>query len=171
MTDRPVDLASRRALMLALGGAALVPGALAAPAPQPIRWPSIELLDGATLAPADWVDTGAIVVFFSTTCPYCKRHNVHIDKLHRASAGRPVRVLGIAIDREPDSVRRYMAANGYRFPVAMDRGRLRPLFTTREVIPVTCVIDRAQRLLQVLPGEMFEEDVMELAQLAEKPLA
>lgn len=164
-------MTDRRTLLLALGATAMLP-ALAAPTPQAtIRWPSIELLDGSTLAPADWADTGAIVVFFSTTCPYCKRHNVHVDKLARASAGRRLRVLGIAIDREPESVRRYMAANDYRFPVAMDRGRLRPLFTNREVIPVTCVIDRASRLLQVLAGEMFEEDVMELAQLAEKPLA
>lgn len=161
---------SRRAALLALGSAVVAPP-LAAAEPPLVRWPAIQLLDGSTLAASDWADTGAIVVFFSTTCPYCKRHNVHVDKLQRTLAGRHLRVLGIAIDREPASVRRYMAANDYRFPVAMDQGKLRPLFTTRTVIPVTCVVDRAGRLLQTLAGEMFEEDVMELAQLAERPLA
>lgn len=169
MTESSSGRIARRALLLALGASALP--LAAAPAPAQIRWPSIALLDGSTLTAADWADTGAIVVFFTTTCPYCKRHNVHVDKLHRTLAGRHLRVLGVAGDRDPASVRRYMAANGYAFPVAMDAGRLRPLFTTRDVVPTTCVVDRAGRLLETLSGEMFEEDVMELAQLAERPLA
>lgn len=169
MTE-PRGFLPRRTLLALLAAGALRPAGAATPAAA-IRWPSIELLDGRTLAAADWADTGAIVVFFSTTCPYCKRHNVHVEKLHRAAGARRLRVLGIAVDRDPAGVRRYMAANDYHFPVAMDQGRLRALFTTREVVPVTCVVDRAGRLLQCLPGEMFEEDVMELAQLAERPLA
>jgi hypothetical protein len=36
----------------------------------------------------------------------------------------------------------------------------------RNLIPQTAVVGRDGRLLQLLPGEMFEEDVMELLDLA-----
>jgi hypothetical protein len=34
------------------------------------------------------------------------------------------------------------------------------------VIPLTAVVERSGRLRQVIPGEMFEEDVMEWLRLA-----
>ena len=35
------------------------------------------------------------------------------------------------------------------------------------MIPLTVTVDRQGRLLQAIPGEMFEEDVMELQRLAQ----
>jgi hypothetical protein len=37
--------------------------------------------------------------------------------------------------------------------------------STRRIIPLTLLVDRRGRLKQAIPGEMFEEDVMELLQL------
>ena len=34
------------------------------------------------------------------------------------------------------------------------------------MIPLTATVDRSGRLQQVIPGEMFEEDVLELTRLA-----
>lgn len=157
---------SRRAIVLSALAGAASPWRAAAAAPAPIAWPTIELLDGGVLTPADWVDMAAVVVFWSTTCPFCRRHNEHVAKLFAASAGQRLRVLGVAIDRDAATVRRYLAEKGYRFPVTLDAARLRPLFTSRAVIPMTCTVDRAGRLLQTVPGEMFEEDVLELRALA-----
>jgi len=155
--------------MLATLGSALVLPAMTAPvesAPA-VPWPSLALLDGSVLRPADWQDTAAVVVFWSTTCPFCRRHNEHVDKLHRATAGRPLRVLGVSIDRDESAVRRYLAERRYEFPVTLDAARLKPLFTARNVIPMTCTVDRGGRRVAVVPGEMFEEDVLELARLAD----
>jgi thiol-disulfide isomerase/thioredoxin len=110
-----------------------------------------------------------VVVFWATYCPYCKRHNAHIDKLHSAVQGQSVRVLGVALDSDADAVRRYMASNAYRFPVALDGGRLRQRLTPRRVIPMTCLLDRQGRLLQAIPGEMVEDDVMGLIRVLQRP--
>ena len=48
----------------------------------------------------------------------------------------------------------------------VEGGQLRQRLTSRRVVPMPCVLDRQGRLVQVLPGEMFEEDVMEFARLA-----
>lgn len=151
----------RRQLLLA-GGALLWPWQARAVA-VPIRWPAITLLDGTRLDPATWQGQPAVVVFWATYCAYCKRHNGHVEALHRASRGQ-LRVLGIALDRDADTVRQTMARQDWHFPVALDDGSLRPLLTTRRVIPMTCLIDRQGRLLQAIPGEMAADDVLGLAQ-------
>jgi hypothetical protein len=37
--------------------------------------------------------------------------------------------------------------------------------STRRLVPLTVTVDRSGRLRQVIPGEMFEADVLELARL------
>ncbi|MBP9930775.1 MAG: TlpA family protein disulfide reductase, partial [Rhodoferax sp.] len=69
----------------------------------------------------------------------------------------------LATDTDEAAVRSYMANNNYQFPVALDTGKLRQQLTQRRVIPMTCLIDRQGRLIEAIAGEMFEEDVMELA--------
>jgi thiol-disulfide isomerase/thioredoxin len=163
----------RRQLLMA--GAAVPWVAQAQPASREgvpvIEWPAVELLDGTTLDPASWRGQGAVVVFWATYCPFCKRHNAHVDRLYRATQGQALRVLGVALDNDADAVRRYMTGNGYSFPVALDGGRLRQRFTTRRVIPMTCVLDRHGHLLQAIPGEMAEADVLDLARVALRPVA
>ena len=114
-----------------------------------VHWPpDITLLDGSPWAPRPGVAT--VVVFWSTTCPFCKRHNVHVEKLQRSAV-----------------VQRHIAATGPSFPVTMAYTPLAAALSTRNVIPLTITVDRDGRLRQVIPGEMFEEDVLELARLAE----
>jgi thiol-disulfide isomerase/thioredoxin len=161
----------RRRLLLAGAGAPIAQwaGAQATEAAPAMDWPLIHLLDGSTLSPASWQGQAAVVVFWATYCPYCRRHNARVDKLYRATQGQALRVLGVALDSDADAVRRYMAGNGYQFPVTLDDGLLRKRFTARRVIPMTCVLDRQGRLLQAIPGEMAEDDVLGLARVLQRP--
>ena len=144
-------------------------GAQSTQAGPVIEWPAISLLDGATLSPASWRGQAGVLVFWATYCPYCRRHNAHVNKLYRATQGQALRVLGVALDTDADAVHRYMLANNYSFPVALDGGKLRQRLTQRRVIPMTCVLDRQGLLVQAIPGEMFEEDVLGFAQLLQLP--
>lgn len=175
MTPRPgsarVDAARRRwaraALALACGGTAwqalAQAGAGAAPTKGDlVRWPEVRLLDGRPLAAPAQHGQAAVLVFFSTTCPFCMRHNQHVQKLVAASAGLPLQVLGVALDRRADDVRQYLARRGLAFDVTLDEQALRSVLSPRRVIPLTCVLDREGRLREVIPGEMFEDDVLGL---------
>ncbi len=128
-----------------------------------VAWPSLTLLDGSTLPPEFWRDQAAVVVFWSTECSHCQRHNAHIDQLHRRHQSDGLGVLGVALEADAAKVRAYMQRQRYGFPVTLDGGRLRQQFTARRVIPMTCVLDRGGRLLQAIPGEMSSDDVMNLA--------
>jgi peroxiredoxin len=160
----------RRTLMAAACAPLLTAPALAQ---QPlIRWPAIELLDGSTWAPSSWQGQAAVVVFWATYCPYCRRHNAHVQKLHEQTQGQPLRVLGVVLDADAAKARRHMATHGLSFPVTADAGgTLRPQFTSRRVIPVTGVVDRQGRLVQSIPGEMAEDDVLGLARVLSRPVS
>ena len=78
----------------------------------------------------------------------------------------PLRVLAVAQDSDAELVRAYVREHRYHFPVTLDSAALRPLFSQRQIIPLTCVVDRAGKLREVLPGEMFEEDLLEMTRWA-----
>ena len=164
-------LPRRRPLLaaLALAAAGLPLRARAAAAKgEAVAWPTVALLDGRSLGAAQWQGQVGVVVFWSTTCPFCRRHNQHVEKLQRAAreAGLPLRVLGAARDRDAATVRRYAQAQGYSFDITLDVAPLAAALAPRNLIPQTAVVGSDGRLVQLLPGEMFEEDVMELLDLA-----
>jgi len=145
--------------------------AWAAPAKpgEPVVWPEVQLLGGGMLPAAHWQGRAAVVVFWSLTCPFCRRHNAHIEKLHRAAqaSGVPLTVLGVVRERDASAVARHVQLQGYSFFNTLDVAALAAALSDRKMIPLTAVVDRQGRLKQVLPGEMVEEDVMELWQLAQ----
>ena len=151
------------------GAAGLVWPAAAGAAPaqpgQLVRWPQVQLLDGRTWSGEQARGQSMVVVFWATTCPFCLRHNAHIEKLRRALAGKPVQILTAARDRDPAAVRSYLERNGYGFAVTLDHAPLAQALSARQVIPLTVLVDRQGRLKQAIPGEMFEEDVMEWREL------
>jgi len=133
-------------------------------------WPRILLLDGTTIDPGTWHGQAIVLVVWATYCAFCRRHNPRIEALHRATRGRPLRVIGVALDRDPDLVRRHAIEHGYTFPISLDADPLRARLGLRRVIPTTVTFDRRGRLLQRIPGEMAEGDVSALARLADAPV-
>jgi hypothetical protein len=78
-------------------------------------------------------------------------------------------VLSPGAWRDTAAVREHLATNHFHFPTVMGSESFRQGFTTRRVIPMTCLVDRRGRLQQVIPGEMSEEDVLSLASVAGTP--
>jgi hypothetical protein len=165
----------RRWLRGLVAGAAASVGAVPVPAPaQPggaaaFEWPAVTLLDGTVWTPESWHGQAGVVVVWATWCAFCHRHNPHVEKLWRTVQARPIRVLGVSLDRDPDLVRRHARERGYTFPTTIVAESLRVGLAPRRVTPTTVTFDRRGVLLQRIPGEMFEEDVLALARLADGP--
>lgn len=145
--------------------------ALAQPPPQPaigarVQWPVVHLLDGRQLEPPAPGQAASIIVFFSTGCPFCGRHNAHVQKLLERTRHLPLRVLGVAQDRVEAHVRTYLQRQALAFDVSMDHAPMRAALTRMNGIPLTCAVDRQQHLREVIRGEMFEDDVLALAKWA-----
>lgn len=131
-----------------------------------MTWPEVELLDGGTFGPNQARGKHVLVVFWSTTCPFCLRHNAHIEKLRKATTGRQLLILTVARDKDPAQVRKYLSTHGYRMPVTLNQASMATALSSKRVIPLTVLVDPQGRIKSVIPGEMFEEDVMEWEKLA-----
>jgi thiol-disulfide isomerase/thioredoxin len=163
----PVDALSRRNMLVGAAAALLALGdsraAASDPAGVPIDWSPLRMLDGSKVKEQDWQGVPVVVVFWATWCPYCKRHNAHVEKLFQASVGKKLRVLGVSTETDQAKVRGYMQANQFHFPVALADSSFRAQFSDRRVVPLTCLVSAKGRLVQAVPGEWSQEDVMALA--------
>jgi hypothetical protein len=170
---RPVRAQNEAGTRPSGSGLASVSAGTASPKPgDAIAWPEAPLLDGTRLAAGRWAGQAAVVVFWATTCPFCRNHNEHVQKLHLAiqaarATGKPApNLLTVARDRDEALVRRYLQARGWNFPVTLSYAALAGALSTRNIIPLTVTVDARGRLRQVFGGEMFEEDVLEFMGLA-----
>lgn len=126
----------RREFSLA-GLASLVSGLAQAQSRElgvPIDLPSIALLDRGKIDAASWHGQPAIVVFWATYCPYCKRHSAHIDKLYRAAQSQALRVLGLALEfhRRRVAFHQHVDALGMRHHGGLCRRMAAPLSVISE---------------------------------------
>ena len=160
---------SRRTVLGSVGvaasfalGANELPDAKASAA-NTIQWPALHLVNGPDLKPGEWTGLPAIVVFWETWCPYCKRHNARVEQLYQATLGKKIRVMGATTETDEAKVKAYVTSSQLHFPVALVTPDFREQFTKRKVIPLTCLVSAAGTLLQVIPGEMTQEDVLALA--------
>ena len=166
--ESSLHIAVSRRHVLAGTAAALLWGpevghASAGPSAPTIRWPALRLLDGTSLTPLALNTMPVMLVFWETWCPYCKRHNVHIERLYQATRGMQIRVLGATTETNADKLASYLRANQLHFPVAHIERGFRDQFSQRRVIPLTCLVAENGRLLQAIPGEMGYEDLYSLA--------
>ncbi len=157
---------SRRRVLVAAGCAlASAPGvpALAAAAAkgEVVDFPPLLLLDGSRIEPGDWKGHAGVIVFWSTDCAYCKRHNARLEKLYQTmrKRGSDLRIVGLASDTDAQLVRDHLATNGWHFPVALATPEIRSKLTDRRIVPMTILIDRQGRLQLAIPGEMSDDDL------------
>jgi thiol-disulfide isomerase/thioredoxin len=159
----------RRRVAAALAAAWLPAGVARAAPAQPgdrVQWPTVRLLDGRTWSAADAKDKAVVVVFWSITCPFCRRHNPHVEKLRAAAVGKPLVVLTVSRDSDAAAVARHLREQGLNFAVTLDHAPMAEALSARRVTPLTVTVGRDGRVRQIIAGEMFEEDVLDLLQLA-----
>ena len=166
--ESSLHIAVSRRHVLAGTAAALLWGpevghASAGPSAPTIHWPALRLLDGTSLTPLALNTMPVMLVFWETWCPYCKRHNVHIERLYQATRGMQIRVLGATTETNADKLASYLRANQLHFPVAHIERGFRDQFSQRRVIPLTCLLAANGQLLQAIAGEMGYEDLYSLA--------
>jgi len=121
------------------------------------------LLTGEVLAAEAWAGQGLLVVFWATHCPFCQRHNAKLHQLVTALGAQAPRVLAVSSDRDPAVVQRYLKTHGYPFWVTLEAAAWQAALGVRRVLPTTVPINRQGQRGLVMPGEMFEEDLAELA--------
>ena len=147
------------------GAQAPLPSRDAPPIGSPIRFPRSRLIDGSIREPGFWQGKLVVLELWATWCPFCRKQNPVLDQLYRENVSKGLEVLGLSIDRSEDEIKKYYAETGYRFPSTRYDQSWWDAIGKPKGLPIVWVIGRDGRLIQVEIGEMFAEDILELARL------
>jgi thiol-disulfide isomerase/thioredoxin len=149
-------------LLGASGALAGLRGRLAGDAPAedvplPLRDLHLATLDGAAAA----LPQGRVLIvnFWATWCGPCRRELPSLQRLADALDGRPVAVVGVSVDRDPDFVREYLGEAKIRFANYIDPDRR----VVRDVLriasfPETWLVDREGRVRDRVLGSRAWDD-------------
>ena len=124
-----------------------------------IETPRTTLLDGSVREAGAWRGKLLVIELWATWCPFCRKQNPLLDRLHRTQAARGLEVLALSIDEQADAVKRYIAETGYGFSVARFDAAWAATLGRPKGLPIIWVVGRDSRLLQVEIGELFPEDI------------
>ncbi len=118
-------------------------------------------LDGDTARVGAGADAPVTLVnVWATWCIPCQREFPELERLHRANAGRGLRVLAVSVDRGGDEeVRRFVAGQGATFTIARDPGGTIQQRFQAIGIPESYLVGADGRLLWRRVGELPADDV------------
>jgi len=171
--NRNLLLLAAVGLVSMLGGALLFnllqpdsPRIEPASADTPIELHSIPLLDlsGQQTTIGDWEGNILIVNFWAPWCAPCRREVPSLIKIQREYAQQGVRVLGIALDSEPQ-VSRFATDYQINYPLFLGGNRTAmynaAFGNPSGSLPFTALLDRNQRIVFQHNGELSAEQIRE----------
>ena len=144
-----------RMIDLFLAGKADAARAEAAPAKDAAiaTFPTVALtdLDGKPIARADLAGRPVVVEFWATWCPPCRGTLAWLGDLKKKYGDR-VAVLALAIESQPDAVRKVVAEKNLPIAWAMGSPEIARAFGDVSAVPTLFVFDRDGRTAQVFYG-------------------
>lgn len=130
----------------------------------PLALPDVPLLDGSTFHAAQAQGQVVVVYWWASWCPFCALQTPHMQKLWDTQRARGLRMLGLSIDRRIEDARKYMRDRGYTFPTGFNTPAIEAVLPKpAKALPVTYVRGRDGRLVMAEKGQLFPEDIEQIA--------
>jgi thiol-disulfide isomerase/thioredoxin len=174
--DQPAPQAwPRRQVLLGLAGAACgsawaqqAPSSEEKAPPPPalgsrLNVPDLTLLDGNRFRAADAKGQVLVLYWWASWCPFCAQQTPLMDKLWTANKARGLQLLGLSIDRKAEDASGYMTKRGYTFPAGLVTPASARVLPKPKGLPVTVVLGRDGCVLAAEVGQLFPEDIEQLA--------
>lgn len=170
----PADATRRRWLQAAAAGLVLPPWAAAAQAKPAHELPLPTVGSALPLAPAPLLGGGRfdpaqaegrvlVLYWWASWCPFCAEQSPEMQKLWDAQRGRGLQMLALSIDKTPEPAVAYLRKKNYSFPAAWLGPELQRSYPKPEGLPVIVVRGKDGRVAQAEKGQLFPEDVAQLA--------
>lgn len=172
-----VTALGRTSTALAQASGAAAPSSAATEAQAPalpavgtlLPLPEVPLLDGTLFRPAQAEGRILVIYWWASTCPFCAQQSPEMQKLwlsQRNQGPKGLQLLTLSIDRKREDAQAYLQKKGYTFPAGFVTPEVQRVLPKPKGLPITLVRGRDGRLLQAERGQMFPEDVEQLARWA-----
>ena len=126
-----------------------------------VKLPPVTLLDGRGFQaqPAKPL----LVYWWASTCPFCALQSPEMQKLWHKLSGQGLQMLALSVDRKAQDAALYLQKRGYTFPTAWVTPAFQAALPKPKGLPITLVLDGKGQVLQAEKGQLFAEDVEQLA--------
>ena len=128
-----------------------------------LRLPEVPMLDGSTFRPASADGRLLVLYWWASTCPFCAEQSPEMEKLWRRQQARGLLLLGLSIDGKADDARSYLRRKGYTWPSGFVTADVNRALPKPFGLPITVVRGPGGRVVQAERGQLFPEDVEQLA--------
>ncbi|HEV6967684.1 TlpA disulfide reductase family protein [Roseateles sp.] len=130
---------------------------------SPLALPDLPLLEGGEFKAAQAKGQVVVVYWWASWCPFCAQVTPSIQKLWAGHRAAGLQVLGLSIDQDPAAAKAYRARRGYDFPCGWVTPAVEAVLPKPQGLPVTVVRGRDGRVAAAEVGQLFPEDVEQLA--------
>jgi hypothetical protein len=137
-------------------------GPLPAPGSR-ITLPSVALFDGTRFEPAQAAGQVVVLYWWASWCPFCAMQSPYMDKLWLQQRHRGLQMLALSIDKRADDAKAYLARKNYSFPAGWFTPEAARVLPKPKGLPVTVVLDRNGKVVMSEAGQLFPEDVEQIA--------
>lgn len=136
------------------------PSVAAASPPLPEHLPSFTITDlsGQQISPATLKGKVALIDFWATWCPPCRKEIPHFNQLYARYREQGLIVIGLALDDKAVEVRTFMRQMPIDYPVALASSELQKQFGGIEVYPTAFLFDREGRVTKKYLGYIYPDE-------------
>ena len=128
-----------------------------------IKLPTVALFDGSVFKPEQASGQITLIYWWASTCPFCAQQSPEMQKLWLAQQGRGLKMLALSVDKTAAEAVAYLQKKSYTFPSGWVTPEIHKVLPKPRGLPITLVLGRDGRVLQAERGQLFPEDVAQLA--------
>jgi thiol-disulfide isomerase/thioredoxin len=110
-------------------------------------------MQGKPISLADLKGKTVLLDFWTTWCPPCQADAPTIDKLNEKFGDKDLKVIGISMDEDRETVEEYLKKHAHNFPVVLSSDNLMPRAYQIHVFPTYLVIGPDGTLVTAEQGD------------------
>ena len=121
-----------------------------------IALPNMSMLDSTQFSPANAKSRVNVLYWWALQSP-------EMQTLWQTHQNQGLQLQAMSVDKSPADAVAYLKKKAYTFPSAWVSPEVHQALPKPKGLPITLVLDRDGKVLQAEKGQMFAEDVAQLA--------
>ncbi|MGM9954718.1 MAG: thiol-disulfide oxidoreductase ResA [Peribacillus sp.] len=108
---------------------------------------------------SDYKGQGVFLNFWGTYCKPCEYEMPYMESQYQTYKDQGVEILAVNVGESEYSVNNYAAKHSLTFPIMIDKGREVENAYRVDILPVTFLIDKEGKVIDIITGALTEESI------------